>query len=289
MSVIQRKPLTAFFFLTFLISWSLWIPRAASQYGWIGPVSPYWHFIGSLGPMLGALITAAVAYGLGGLTTLRRAALRWRVGWFCWAVAILGPAVVLLITILMVKAIGGPSPDWRVMTRVAEYPKLGFVALLIAEIFFYGCGEETGWRAFALPHLQKKYSALTASIILSVFWALWHIPLLITNESYRQMSSLMLVGWYASMLTGSILTTWLYNSSRGSLLLLAIFHGVLDIAMINQGLSIQLVNVMGMLTTFWGLAIIVLTGWRNLSRSPRVVWTTEDPRAETYRVQAQAK
>ena len=265
--LIRKSPLIAFFVIAFAISWLLWLPRVAAQYGWIGPVSPYWHFIGSLGPMLSALIVAGIVYGRKGLARLWQGMIKWRVrlGW--WGVAVLGPLVAMLLAIVITRLLGNPWPEWGALGRVAEFPQLGLVALVIAEVIFYGYGEEVGWRGFALPILQQRYSALWSSVLLSVGWALWHIPTLITNENYRQMNPLMLLGWYFAILTGSILMTWLNNATGGSLLLLALFHGILDIAMINEALTLQAVNLMGMLISFWGLAAIWL-----IFRRPKIVW-----------------
>ncbi len=267
LGLIRKYPLTAFFTIAIAISWLLWLPRVAAQYGWIGPVSPYWHFVGSLGPMLGALIVAGVIYGQGGLERLWQGMIKWRVSLGWWGIAVLGPVVVMLLAIVIIRLMGNPWPEWRLLGKVAEFPQLGFIALLIAETIFYGYGEEVGWRGFALPYLQRRYSALWSSVLLSMVWFLWHTPLFITNESYRQMNLLMFLGFYFSILTGAILLTWLYNGTKGSLLLLALFHALLDVTMINEALNLQAVNLMGMLITFWGLAAIWL-----VIKQVKVIW-----------------
>ena len=101
--------------------------------------------------------------------------------------------------------------------------QIRWLALVAAEIIFYGYGEEVGWRGYVLPRLQRRHSALWASVLISIGWSLWHLPLFLVNESYRQMGVGGTIGWYFSMLTGAILMTWLYNSTDGSILLLAIF------------------------------------------------------------------
>ena len=63
-------------------------------------------------------------------------------------------------------------PDFRLFGRTEEYPQLPLLVWWAANIFFYGFGEEVGWRGFALPRLQKKYNALTATAFLSVFWTI---------------------------------------------------------------------------------------------------------------------
>ncbi len=74
------------------------------------------------------------------------------------------------------------------------------------------------------------------------------------------------------MLTGSILMAWLYNSTGGSILMVAIFHGLLDLGMINRAVSLEALNVMGMLYTIWGIAVLVLAGPSRLTQGAKVVW-----------------
>lgn len=74
-------------------------------------------------------------------------------------------------------------------------------------------------------------------------------------------------GWFF-FLTGSVLLAWLYNSTGGSILIVAIFHGTLDIT-ITSPAGPQLANVMGALVTISGLAVLAWGGPKNLSRRCR--------------------
>lgn len=44
-------------------------------------------------------------------------------------------------------------------------------------LFFLGAQEEPGWRGFALPRLQERFSPLTATLVLGLIWGVWHVPL----------------------------------------------------------------------------------------------------------------
>jgi len=88
---------------------------------------------------------------------------------------------------------------------------------------FIGVGEETGWRGFALPELQKRFSPLTASLIIGVIWAAWHIPLM-GVEFRGQIIPALLLG----VMSASVLSAWLFNHSEGSLLPLPLFHATVN-------------------------------------------------------------
>ena len=100
----------------------------------------------------------------------------------------------------------------------------------MANLLFYGFGEEIGWRGFAQPTLQCTHSALKAAIIVSVIWAAWALPLFGITATYRAMPAVGFVGFVFSMLTASFLLTWLYLRSRGSIVVVAAFHASFDIA-----------------------------------------------------------
>jgi CAAX protease family protein len=205
-AAVRRHPLVAFFALAYAFSWVLWLPRLAAAFGWWGgAASPYWHLAGSCGPAAAALVVARLAEGPAGLRALVDRLGRWRVGPRWWAAAALGPLAVYAGAALAAAAVGARGPDPRRLFRVDEYPAFGPLAVLAAEVVCYGYGEETGWRGFAQARLEERWGAARAVVVLSALWALWHLPLLATNATYRAMGPLGLVGWYASLLTGTAL------------------------------------------------------------------------------------
>ena len=78
-----------------------------------------------------------------------------------------------------------------------------------------------------------------------------------------------IIGWVFSLLTGSILLTWLYNSSKGSILICAVFHSTIDIAFTADLAGLNVINYMGFLITVWGILTILIFKPKNLSPNDR--------------------
>jgi membrane protease YdiL (CAAX protease family) len=89
-----------------------------------------------------------------------------------------------------------------------------WVANLVAASLAYGIGEEPGWRGFALPRLRASRSALRATLILMVLWALWHTPYF--TYRYHIVGISGYAGFFPCFVAGAIWLTFLYNSSGGS-------------------------------------------------------------------------
>ncbi|MEO5685533.1 MAG: CPBP family intramembrane glutamic endopeptidase [Chitinophagaceae bacterium] len=146
-----------------------------------------------------------------------------------------------------------------------EFPNFNLLTFFMYNLLFFGYGEEVGWRGFALPRLQKKVNALKASVVLTVFWGLWHLPLFFYRQGYTSMDMAGAVGWFLSLQTGSILLTWLFNSTKGSILICAVFHSTIDIAFTAGIADKNIVNYMGALITTWGILTIILFNPKNLA------------------------
>lgn len=182
----------------------------------------------------------------------------------------MGVAAPLLIFFVSVGVarIVGDEVTWERLGMSVEYPALRRWQYWLANIFFYGFGEEVGWRGFALPRLQARRSALAAALIVGVVWALWHLPLFAFAGGLSAKGIGGVLGWLFSILTGSILMTFLFNQSGGSVLAVALFHGVLDILMTSP-VAPSLPSIMGAILTLLGIAVVVVLRPTNLARAER--------------------
>jgi hypothetical protein len=99
----------------------------------------------------------------------------------------------------------------------------GLVDRFIFIFLFIGLGEEPGWRGFALEHLQRTRSPMASSVILGCIWALWHLPLM-GSEFAPAVIPAFLLGLFAA----TFIQTWMYNRTRGSILMQMIFHSAVN-------------------------------------------------------------
>ena len=259
----MHHPLFWYFALAYGISWLIWAPLWLPALGVHGlPVLPFHHALGAVGPIAAAFIVSAVESGRAGpLDLLRRMGL-WR-GRMVWVlIALLGPYALLALGLLAATVFEGRGPVMANLGRSLEFPQFSALAFLAYNVVTFGFGEEVGWRGFALPRLQQRRSALIATLWLTLGWAIWHAPLFLYRPGFVDMGVVGVIGWLFALLTGSILLTWLYNESRSSLLVVALFHAGVDVAFTSAASSPVAVNTAGALITLWSVAVILTAGSR---------------------------
>lgn len=228
LALIRRRPILSFFVLANGLSWLAWIPYILSPNG-IGA----WHYrfpslLGTgqllgvipgayLGPITAALIVTAVTGGRVGLRQWAGRLLRWRVNWRWYVAALLGVPAAMIITGFVFS--GGHIQAPALMT-VALY-----VPLLIFQMITTGLAEEPGWRDFALPRLQRRYGPLRAASILGPLWALWHMPLFLTDWGGWPDAGWTRVLFFTIFCIGfNFVITWFFNRTGESLPLSMLLH-----------------------------------------------------------------
>jgi uncharacterized protein len=258
----RKYPLTWFYILAFGISWLGMISIVLSSRG-IAPFdSPYFQFLSIfyvVGPALAAAIVSQVAHGKTGIRDLLKGLTRWRVGVVWYIVAVLSPVVLLTVAQVVTKLLGLPVTIAMPQVNLSPYVIFGF-----GVSFFANTCEEIGWRGFALPRLQKRYNALLATLIVGTLWGLWHLPLIFLAGPMSEYPFV----WFISIVADAFIYTWIYNSTKGSILLVALFHGSLNV----WGLFITGVSPVAyaLLNCVVAIALIAVLGKVNLSRRERV-------------------
>lgn len=252
--MLKRYSLITFFALAYALTWLAWLPLALR-----GPVYgdrlSYLHFLGSLGPLLSAFAVTGLVSGQSGIRELLGRVFRWKVPVAWHLLAWCGPAALYAIAAVVARVVWGQWPPFSQFGHSEEFSQLAVPVYWALSVICYGFGEEVGWRGFALPRLQQKYSQLTSAAVLSIIWALWHLPVFWFSTGLSQMGPAEIFGWYISLLTGSVLLTWMYNGARGSVLIVAVFHATLDVAMTSPAPE-SLSTVMGALLTIGGVFCI---------------------------------
>ena len=150
------------------------------------------------------------------------------------------------------------------------------VPIMAMTVITGGLNEELGWRGFLLPRIQGRYNALTSGLIVGAFHGFWHIPLFFIAglSPYQELAEYMgvdpaILGYALVYVTPwSILKTCLLNNTKGSLLLISVFHG-------SQAWVLSLWNVgnpMGYLSLsaamiIAAIAVVFIFGAENLSKT----------------------
>jgi membrane protease YdiL (CAAX protease family) len=207
MSSVRRHPLITFFVLAYALSWWPWILYALD-------LSP--QPIAGFGPFLAAIVVLAITRSKTGVVALLRRMVRWRVAPVWYAVALLLPVAITVIAAMLNVLLGAQGAS---SADLGGWPSLiptFFILLLVPGLG--GAWEEPGWRGYALPRLQTGRSALVASLMLGVLWALWHLPLMVVGEV--NWSDLVLV------IAVSVVFAWVFNNASGSVLIVMLMHAM---------------------------------------------------------------
>jgi len=240
------------------LTWSIWWPylRAASH-GTPLP-NPFLYYLASLGPLIAAMIAERYERGWAGVFDLlvRLVDLRRAGGWL--VVGLLSPLLLVPIAILALWLAGYGWPAWNLIGVTDRAPGLTPWLTWLLMTVSYGIGEELGWRGYLLPRLQAQRTALAATAILVIIWGGWHLPAFWFREGYVGLGVPGIIGFAIGLGAGAIVLTVLYNASRGSILVVALWHGSWNWVATSDGLQGPWVAVM---TTVIMVAAPLLVWW----------------------------
>lgn len=262
-SLARRYPAGTYFVLTLALSWGVWIPALPARSG-VGLIA------GSFGPAVAAAV----------VTRLRGHSVR---GWLRtvvdprtdlrWYVAALGVPLVWVGAILVGLGLWTGSVDTTELVRFAPQVPFG----LLFTTLIGGGNEEFGWRGFALPVLQERTDALTASVVIGIVWAVWHLPMFVFDVlSYGTLAAV--PAYIVNVVGISVVFTWLYNESGPSVLPVMVLHGmnntVMERAVAAGGFSAAVPKYLIMSAPIWSTALIALVAYGRTRIANSLIDTT---------------
>jgi membrane protease YdiL (CAAX protease family) len=263
---IKKHQLISFFVLSYVIAY-----LAVFGYIYLYPDQPMaaWSltwFLFVFSPTISAVFLAWVIGGISEVKHVLSGFTRWKVGvgWYLAAIfLLLGPFVISLIYIALGNPATGLRQGWT-------------IPLLLGQVFiqfFAGpASEEAGWRGFALPRLESKYSALVSSLILGVIWTFWHLPLFYLTGASQMTIPLPI--YLVLVITVTIYLTWLFNNTRGSLIITTLAHFSYNLTgtLLTGPLSLMPAMVFyvtaGPMLFLIVVGAVIYYGPKNLSRKP---------------------
>ena len=217
-----------FYFLSMLIPWILWFSAAHISHR--PDVTAHQWVQAGLG--LAGLFAPAVI----GAWLLRQNPEHWadakrrlfRLNGFpkrYIAIAVLLGPVTLMVAQLVSLAFGHGWEQFRITGQPS------FTSALLSPWFMLAIApiaEEIAWHGYGTDALTARFSLFVSSLIFSVFWAFWHLPLAFVKGYYQSQvfaeGALYTVNFVFSLIIFVILMNWLYMKSGRSISVAILFH-----------------------------------------------------------------
>ena len=239
--------------LAFALSWTVWGTLIAEQHDLLS-----WHLPQALAFWLSlpvAVLAASMAGG-GRLAVLQlgRRLLHWRTYWQWYLAAVLLAAGLPLLALFFARIADISQPS--------DVLPLGSVPIsLLIETTMFWLTEEAIWRGFAQPTIAGRLNPAPASLVVGIVWALWHLPLFAIRGSFQ--AGLPYLGFFVLTVATAIVLGWLFTVTGGSVIVCAIYHGIVDVAFAASGV------LSASPLTFWAVVgfqcLIALLLWRQLT------------------------
>jgi len=196
-----------------------------------------------VGLALPAFLVTAAASGERGVRDLLDRCFRWRVGIVWYLLAFPG---LLLATLIVASVFLGTAPLEALAQKWPLFFTMFLPALLIPFVLTQ-LAEEAGWAGFMQDTLQERHGPLRASLMVAPAFALFHLPFPFI-EAPRITLTLVPVALVQMIVLGIValffrpLIMWVYNGSRRSVLIVALFHSAFNSAGSGSGYATRFIK-----------------------------------------------
>lgn len=269
---LKRHSLVIGIILMFTLTWPIDLANSGVLPFQVSPVLAI--FVGH-GLVFASLMMTGLTLGKEGVAALLKRFLIWRAGWKWYLVAILLMPSMQFASVLLTSLVRQTQIDFSTVYAYKIFGSSVNLVALIVPFFLFDAvanGEEIAWRGYVLPRLQAKHSALVSSLIVGLIWGVWHLPKYLSHWNTVSFLFVML-----GILARAVLYTWLYNNTKGSLLLTTLFHAsgntggiLLPLAITATGGNLLASIVQLLIEGIVALIITIRMGPARLSRTESV-------------------
>jgi uncharacterized protein len=266
--LVARHPVAAFLVMVFTVNTAVALVPVLTR----RDILPFdLALYESLGPIFGvalpAFLVVAAVGGKEGVRDLARRSSRWRVGfhWYLFAFFSVPISVVLCASVIFGLApLNALMDKWELLFTFV-------LPQLVLLILFFIVAEEIGFMGFLQARLQDRYGPLKASVMVTVPFALYHLPVLLVEGGLTLAQlplTLVLLGILAiSQMFGRVVIMWLYNNTNYSVLLVGLFHSSFDATTSRAGFAGEFIPG-GTATAFFIPSGVLAVAAVLLQRSP---------------------
>ena len=233
---IATHPVAGFLVILYPITWILFLPAVLGKSGFgVIPVDIPYQVSVLLATFLGltsvAFLVTRIADGKEGTRALRRHYYQFRAAPQWYLGAIFGPPIVLLVADFLIH---GPSVFAAIGNNFTKIPTAFLLQVLLFALLI-NLWEEGAWVGFMTARLQPRVGPFWASVLVAPCFGFVHFPLFfiagglgpdhIQPSQFLMYAFFLLIGFSVQV---RILATWLFNSTGGSLPVVALFHSSMD-------------------------------------------------------------
>jgi membrane protease YdiL (CAAX protease family) len=256
------------------LAWIFWIPVVLTRQDYQkSPLLLALVLIGTFGPGIAGIILVYRQFDKDGRKDYwRRVFDLHRISFNWYALIFLLYPAMHLISITLNSWMGGSPPQFEFIKEAIAMP-IGIPVVVILYLLQASL-EELGWRGYMLDRLQAFWKPLTASLVLGIFHAFWHLPMFWvvgTNQS-RWLNIPDFTLFIAFVLASSIYTTWCYNDNQRSILAAVLLHTMGNLSLDTFMLSGEGENIFNVVFIL-GSAIVAIAWMLPMLKQKQILST----------------
>jgi len=104
--------------------------------------------------------------------------------------------------------------------------------------------------------LQRTRAATSATFVLAILWAFWHLPAFFYRDTFVDVGILGFPMFLVSILFATLVFTWLYNSTGGSLLPVILFHAFFNWLSVSEAGGQFVAILMSVPVILWAIFLV---------------------------------